>query len=103
MPTKIIMPQLGESLTEGTIGKWLKKEGDYIKKYEPLVEVITEKVNVEVPSPAEGIIQQLIVPEGQTVPVGTELALVQREAEEAAAPTTEAAPTAPPPTAAAPP
>ena len=53
---KVTMPQLGESVAEGTIGKWLKQPGDHVAKYEPLLEVITDKVNAEVPSPFEGVL-----------------------------------------------
>jgi biotin carboxyl carrier protein len=57
---KVTMPQLGESVAEGTIGKWLKKPGDHVDKYEPLVEVITDKVNAEVPSPFAGILKEIL-------------------------------------------
>ncbi|MFN3477474.1 MAG: dihydrolipoamide acetyltransferase family protein [Candidatus Methylomirabilales bacterium] len=77
--TEIKMPQLGESVVEGTVGKWLKKVGDHVKKYEPLLEVITDKVDVEVPSPAEGILSRILVKEGETVQVGTVLALIGEE------------------------
>jgi 2-oxoisovalerate dehydrogenase E2 component (dihydrolipoyl transacylase) len=76
MSTSITMPQLGESVAEGTIGKWLKEPGDRIERDEPLVEVITDKVNAEIPSPVAGIVQRIVVPEGQTVPVGAELAVI---------------------------
>jgi 2-oxoisovalerate dehydrogenase E2 component (dihydrolipoyl transacylase) len=76
MATNITMPQLGESVTEGTIGKWLKQPGDNVAKYEPLVEVITDKVNSEIPSPAEGVLLDIRVPEGETVKVGTLIALI---------------------------
>ena len=66
----ITMPQLGESVTEGTIEKWLVKPGDTVKKYDPLAEVVTEKVNAEIPSSFEGIITELLAEEGQTLPVG---------------------------------
>jgi 2-oxoisovalerate dehydrogenase E2 component (dihydrolipoyl transacylase) len=65
------MPQLGESVTEGTIGKWLKQVGDKVTKYEPLLEVMTDKVNAEIPSDLEGVITEILVPEGETVAVGT--------------------------------
>ena len=71
--SQVTMPQLGESVTEGTIGKWLKKPGDSVEKYESLAEVITDKVNAEIPSPVAGIIKELKVEEGATVPVGTEI------------------------------
>ncbi|MFC4769221.1 dihydrolipoamide acetyltransferase family protein [Effusibacillus consociatus] len=73
---EIKMPQLGESVTEGTIGKWLKQPGDRINKYDPLCEVITDKVNAEVPSDFEGVLTTILVGEGQTVPVGTVIAVI---------------------------
>src|SRR5438094_696281 len=74
--TQVTMPQLGESVTEGTIGKWLKQPGDTIEKYESLAEVITDKVNAEIPSPVAGVIKELKVEEGATVPVGTEILVI---------------------------
>ena len=71
------MPQLGESVAEGTIGKWLKKPGDHVDKYEPIVEVITDKVNAEVPSPFEGTLTEILVQEGETVPNNTEIAVIE--------------------------
>src|SRR2546423_11647881 len=65
------MPQLGESITEGTISKWLKQPGDHVDKYEALVEVITDKVNAEVPAPIAGTLTEIMVQEGETVAVGT--------------------------------
>src|SRR5690349_25062139 len=70
------MPQLGESVAEGTIGKWLKKPGDHVAKYEPLLEVITDKVNAEVPSPFEGVLREILVEEGATVPNNAEIAVI---------------------------
>ncbi|OFW78226.1 MAG: branched-chain alpha-keto acid dehydrogenase subunit E2 [Alicyclobacillus sp. RIFOXYA1_FULL_53_8] len=67
----IKLPQLGESVTEGTLGKWLKNVGDPVAKYEPLVEITTDKVNAEVPSDFEGVLQEILVQEGETVKVGT--------------------------------
>ena len=81
---KVTMPQLGESVAEGTIGKWLKKVGDHVAKYEPLLEVITDKVNAEVPSPVEGILTAILVEEGATVPNNAEIALIETAAEAAA-------------------
>jgi 2-oxoisovalerate dehydrogenase E2 component (dihydrolipoyl transacylase) len=78
------MPQLGESVTEGTIARWLKAEGDEIGKDEPLAEVDTDKVNAELPSPLAGRIEKLLVSEGTTVDVGTEIALVAVAGEEEA-------------------
>src|SRR6516164_11566898 len=77
MPTEIKMPQLGESVHEGTIGRWLKRPGEPVAKYEALVEVITDKVNVEMPSPVSGVLQQILAQEGETVPVGTSIALLE--------------------------
>lgn len=70
------MPQLGESVTEGTIAKWLKQPGDQVQKYEPLCEVITDKVNAEVPSDFAGVLTEILVKEGETVPVGTLIARI---------------------------
>ena len=77
--TPIKMPQLGESVTEGTVDKWLKQEGDFVKRDEPLVEVVTDKVNAEIPSPFEGRLVKIAVAEGATVPIGTELASMEVE------------------------
>src|SRR5215213_6100156 len=79
MATSIAMPQLGESVTEGTVGRWLKAIGDRVEKDEPLVEVVTDKVNVEVPSPEAGYLVRIVVDEGQTVPVGSEIALLDAQ------------------------
>ncbi len=92
MATSVKMPQLGESITEGTISKWLKKPGDQVKKYEGLVEIITDKVNAEVPAPLTGVLKEIKVQEGATVTVGTEIAVIE---ESVAA--TSAAPKAPDP------
>jgi 2-oxoisovalerate dehydrogenase E2 component (dihydrolipoyl transacylase) len=73
----IKMPQLGESVTEGTVDKWLKREGDFVKRDEPLVEVVTDKVNAEVPSPFEGTLVKINIGEGTTVAIGTELAQME--------------------------
>lgn len=70
----IKMPQLGESVTEGTVGRWLKRPGDTVAKYEPLLEVVTDKVDTEVPAPEAGILHEILVPEGETVRVGTVIA-----------------------------
>jgi 2-oxoisovalerate dehydrogenase E2 component (dihydrolipoyl transacylase) len=74
---KVTMPQLGESVAEGTIGKWLKQPGDTVEKYEPLVEVITDKVNAEVPSPYAGILREILAEEGATVPNDAEIAIIE--------------------------
>jgi 2-oxoisovalerate dehydrogenase E2 component (dihydrolipoyl transacylase) len=74
---KVTMPQLGESVAEGTIGKWLKQPGDHVDKYEPLLEVITDKVNAEVPSPFEGVLKEILAEEGATVPNNAEIAIIE--------------------------
>jgi 2-oxoisovalerate dehydrogenase E2 component (dihydrolipoyl transacylase) len=81
------MPQLGESITEGTISKWLKKPGDQVKKYEGLVEIITDKVNAEVPAPLAGVLKEIKVQEGATVTVGTEIAVIEESVAATPAPT----------------
>ncbi|MDP2948255.1 MAG: dihydrolipoamide acetyltransferase family protein [Chloroflexota bacterium] len=92
MATTVVMPQLGESVTEGTVSKWLKQVGDWVDKYESLVEVITDKVNVEIPSPVTGHLREILVPEGMTVAVGETLAVIEEAVE---APLPEAAPEQP--------
>jgi pyruvate dehydrogenase E2 component (dihydrolipoamide acetyltransferase) len=77
VPTPVKMPQLGETVVEGTIVKWLKTEGDDVDRDEPLFEISTDKVDTEVPSPVAGKLQQIKVPEGETVSVGTELAVIE--------------------------
>jgi 2-oxoisovalerate dehydrogenase E2 component (dihydrolipoyl transacylase) len=89
--TPVTMPQLGESVTEGTIGKWLKQPGDKIEKYESIAEVITDKVNAEIPSPVAGVIKELKVEEGATVPVGTEILTIDDGGTVGAAPEAPAA------------
>ena len=89
MAKPVTMPQLGESVTEGTITRWLKSEGDEVEIDEPLAEVDTDKVNAELPSPVAGTIEKFLVSEGSTVGVGTEIALV---ADEGDSPTAEAPP-----------
>src|SRR5437868_9861584 len=75
--SQIKMPQLGESVTEGTVDKWLKHEGDFVKRDEPLVEVVTDKVNAEIPSPFEGKLVKIAVGEGETVRVGAVIAQIE--------------------------
>src|SRR5213078_1534323 len=75
--SQIKMPQLGESVTEGTVDKWLKREGDFVKRDEPLVEVVTDKVNAEIPSPFEGKLVKIAVSEGETVRVGSVIAQIE--------------------------
>jgi 2-oxoglutarate dehydrogenase E2 component (dihydrolipoamide succinyltransferase) len=106
MATDVIMPQMGESIAEGTIVKWIKQVGDKVARDEPLFEISTDKVDAEIPSPAAGVLAEIKVPEGQTVPINTVVAVI---GDSAAAPapaapeaTPEAAPPAPPADAAAP-
>jgi 2-oxoisovalerate dehydrogenase E2 component (dihydrolipoyl transacylase) len=79
MATTIKMPQLGETVTEGTVAQWLKKVGDSVEKYEAFLEVSTDKVNAEVPSPVTGVIKEVLVKEGDTVPVGTAIAVIDEQ------------------------
>src|SRR5579875_1707128 len=79
MPTPVKFPRLGESVAEGTVAAWLKREGDYVEKDEALAEVVTDKVNAELPSPVAGRLVKILVPADQTVPVGTAIALIEEE------------------------
>ena len=99
MPTDVVMPQMGESIFEGTITKWLKKPGDSVQRDEPLFEISTDKVDAEIPSPAAGILKEIKVADGNTVQVNTVVAVID-EAGSAAA--TAPAPAAPAPKAEAP-
>ncbi len=83
MSTKITMPQLGESIHEGTIGKWLKQPGEPVEKYEAIVEIITDKVNAEIPSPVDGTLTAILVQEGTTVEIGAVLAEMEESVAEA--------------------
>ena len=91
--TEVVMPQMGVSVSEGTVTKWLRQVGEPIQRDEPLLEISTDKVDTEVPSPAEGVVAQILVPEGETVEVGTVLALIAPAGAEIGAP--ETAPEAP--------
>ena len=109
MPQFIELPQVGESVVEGTIGKWLKRPGDRVERYDPLVEVVTDKVTMEVPSPVAGELLRIIAQEGETVPMGAAIAEVETGAgdrasaapppADAAMPATTAAASAPTPVA----
>jgi len=79
--TTVIMPKLGLTMKEGTIEKWLKREGDHVEKGEPLVEIITEKLNFQYESPASGILRKILHPEGKAVPVTTPIAIIAEEGE----------------------
>src|SRR5579864_7444119 len=89
--TDVVMPQMGVSVSEGTITRWLKHEGDHVEADEPLLEISTDKVDTEVPSPASGTVTQILVQEGETVDVGTKLAQIGGAAA-AEAPAAQAAP-----------
>lgn len=89
MSVKVIMPQLGETVVEGTITQWLVKEGDRVIKDQSLVAISTDKAEVEIPSPMNGILTKILIEEGKTVPIGTELAIIE---EEKAAPSPQPAP-----------
>jgi 2-oxoisovalerate dehydrogenase E2 component (dihydrolipoyl transacylase) len=90
----ITMPQLGESVTEGTIGRWLKQPGDRVQRDEPIVEIITDKVNAEIPAPSAGVLERISVPEGTVVAVGQEIAFLLTEADRKAPAPVSAAATA---------
>ena len=79
MSVSVSMPQLGESVTEGTVTRWLKREGEHVDADEPLVEVSTDKVDTEIPSPASGVVHGISVAEDETVAVGTELAVIEED------------------------
>jgi pyruvate dehydrogenase E2 component (dihydrolipoyllysine-residue acetyltransferase) len=96
MPTDIIMPQMGESIVEGTITKWLKKPGDKVQRDEPLFEISTDKVDAEIPAPASGVLQEIKVTEGTTVGVNTVVGTIAVDGEAAAKPAKAAPPAAPP-------
>jgi pyruvate dehydrogenase E2 component (dihydrolipoyllysine-residue acetyltransferase) len=94
MPTDIIMPQMGESIVEGTITKWLKKPGDKVQRDEPLFEISTDKVDAEIPAPVSGVLREIKVTEGTTVGINTVVGTIAVDGEAAAAPA-KAAPAAP--------
>ena len=103
MATNVVMPQMGESIAEGTIVRWIKKVGDAVDRDEPLFEISTDKVDAEIPSPAAGVLTDIKVKEGETVPVNSVVAVIGASGDAAAAPAAKAAPEAaePPPPAAA--
>ena len=84
MPTEILMPELGESVHEGTVSRWLKKEGDLVKEDEPVVEIMTDKVNTELPAPASGVLSKIIVPEGGQVEVFKAMGIIEEQGSAAA-------------------
>ncbi len=92
MPTPVTMPRLGESVAEGTIGSWMKQIGDYVEKDESLVEVITDKINAELPSPVAGRLSKILVNVDETVAVGTQIALIEESADVNVSSSAQAAP-----------
>ncbi|WP_286085600.1 biotin/lipoyl-containing protein, partial [Mycolicibacterium porcinum] len=93
MAISVQMPALGESVTEGTVTRWLKQEGDTVELDEPLLEVSTDKVDTEIPSPAAGVLTKIVAQEDDTVEIGGELAVIGEAGEQAApAPEPEAKP-----------
>jgi len=98
MTTPVKMPQLGESVVEGTVARWLKAPGDAIAKHEPLLEISTDKIDTEVPAPADGVLLEILVPEGTTVAAGALLATIGVPGESpATAPAHQTPPPSPPP------
>jgi len=97
MSTDVIMPQMGESIAEGTVTKWLKQVGDTIKRDEPLFEISTDKVDAEIPAAAGGVLLEIVVQEGETVPINTIVARIGEAGEVAAGSAKESAPAAPAP------
>src|SRR5262245_47286778 len=97
MATDVVMPQMGESIAEGTIVRWIKKVGDKVDRDEPLFEISTDKVDAEIPSPAAGVVSEIRVKEGETVPVNSVVAVIGAAGEAVAAPPPAPAPKAPEP------
>ncbi len=94
MATDVIMPQMGESIAEGTITKWMKKVGEPVKRDEPIFEISTDKVDAEIPSPVAGTLTEILVPEGQTVAINTVVARIGEAGEQPSAPASAPAPAA---------
>ena len=95
MPTNVVMPQMGESVAEGTITKWLKKTGERVERDEPLFEITTDKVDAEIPSPVTGVLSKILAAENDTVTVNTVVAVIDGEGSAATRePATAAAPPA---------
>ncbi|HSK08782.1 MAG TPA: biotin/lipoyl-containing protein, partial [Vicinamibacterales bacterium] len=103
MPTNVVMPQMGESIAEGTIVRWIKRVGDKVDRDEPLFEISTDKVDAEIPSPAAGVVTEIKATEGETVPVNQVVAVIDEAATAGARPPAEAAAPAAPPESAPPP
>src|SRR5512142_3126593 len=101
MPTDVIMPQMGESIFEGTITKWLKKPGEAVQRDEPLFEISTDKVDAEIPAPAAGVLKEIKVPEGTTVQVNSVVGVIDEAGAAAATGAPKPAQAAPAPSPAA--
>src|SRR5438270_1352264 len=84
MPVEILMPELGESVHEGTVSRWLKKEGEFVKEDEPIVEIMTDKVNTELPSPATGVLSKILIQEGELVEVFHAMGIIEERGEASA-------------------
>src|SRR5512132_1124454 len=102
MAVDVIMPQMGESIAEGTLVKWMKNIGDKVQRDEPLFEISTDKVDAEIPAPASGVLREIRVQPGTTVPINTVVGVIAAEGEAASAPAPPAASAAPPAAASAP-
>src|SRR5439155_3002418 len=85
MATDVVMPQMGESIAEGTVVRWIKKPGDKVERDEPLLEISTDKVDAEIPAPASGTLTEIVVQEGQTVAVNAVVARIAADGEQQAA------------------
>jgi len=85
MATDVLMPQMGESIAEGTVSRWIKKVGDKVERDEPLLEISTDKVDAEIPSPVSGTLSEIVVKEGETVAVNSVVARIATEGEGASA------------------
>src|SRR5205823_12773898 len=96
MPTNVVMPQMGESIAEGTIVRWIKKVGDAVDRDEPLFEISTDKVDAEIPSPGAGVLAEIKVKEGETVPVNSVVAVIGEAGSKVEASAPPAAPPAQP-------
>src|SRR2546423_15087794 len=94
MPTDVIMPQMGESIFEGTLTKWLKKPGEKVTRDEPLFEISTDKVDAEIPAPASGVLKEVKGKEGTTVQVNTVVGVIDGDGAEASSAPPKGAPTA---------
>src|SRR5207247_11144524 len=103
MAIDVVMPQMGESIAEGTVVRWIKKPGDKVERDEPLLEISTDKVDAEIPAPASGTLTEIVVQEGQTVAVNAVVARIATDGEAPAAPAPKPAPASEPVAAAPPP